>query len=86
MLAWVFGRCDDEAGARETPIGLVPASDALDTSGLDLRDEAHREAARRRPEEWSGQLPQLHEHFAQFGDKLPEELERQLNALEERLT
>jgi phosphoenolpyruvate carboxykinase (GTP) len=86
VLAWVFERCDDQAGAEETPIGLVPASDALDTSGLDLPDEAVAKLLRVDAEEWRGQLPRLHEHFAQFGDKLPEELERQLTALEERLT
>ena len=86
VLAWVFERCDDQAGAEETPIGLVPAGDALDTSGLDLPDEAVAKLLRVDAEEWRGQLPRLHEHFAQFGDKLPEELERQLNALEERLT
>ncbi len=86
VLAWVFERCDDNAGAEETPIGLVPAGDALDTSGLDLPDEAVAKLLRVDAEEWRGQLPRLHEHFAQFGDKLPEELERQLNALEERLT
>ena len=34
----------------------------------------------------AAQLPRLREHFAQFGDELPEELARQLDALEERLT
>ncbi|HEX6652228.1 MAG TPA: phosphoenolpyruvate carboxykinase (GTP) [Thermoleophilaceae bacterium] len=85
VLAWVFERCDDRAGAEETPIGLVPASDALDTSGLDLPGEAVAKLLRVDAEEWRGQLPRLHEHFAQFGDKLPEELERQLEALERRL-
>jgi phosphoenolpyruvate carboxykinase (GTP) len=37
------------------------------------------------PEEWRAQLPQIHEHFAKFGDALPEELRVQLGALEERL-
>ena len=64
----------------------MPAKDALDTSGLDLPDEAVEKLLRVDAEEWRGQLPRLHEHFAQFGDKLPDELERQLNALEERLT
>jgi phosphoenolpyruvate carboxykinase (GTP) len=36
-------------------------------------------------EEWRGQLARLHEHFAQFGDKLPAELTGQLEALEKRL-
>ena len=37
------------------------------------------------PSEWLGQLPQVHEHFAQFGDQLPSALREQLEALESRL-
>ena len=37
------------------------------------------------PEEWKKQLPQVKEHFDQFGDALPDELKHQLEALEERL-
>ena len=37
------------------------------------------------PEEWREQLPQLREHFATFGDRLPDELAAQLEALERRL-
>jgi phosphoenolpyruvate carboxykinase (GTP) len=37
------------------------------------------------PDEWRAQLPQVREHFAKFGDRLPEELRAQLAALEERL-
>jgi phosphoenolpyruvate carboxykinase (GTP) len=37
------------------------------------------------PAVWREQLPRLREHFAMFGDKLPDELARQLEALEERL-
>ena len=39
-----------------------------------------------RPEQpGSAQLPQVREHLAQFGDRLPDELRAQLDALEERL-
>ena len=86
VLAWVFERCDDQGEVEETPIGLVPAKGGLDTSGLDLSEDAVAKLLRVDPEEWRGQLPRLREHFAQFGDRLPDELEQQLNALEERLT
>jgi phosphoenolpyruvate carboxykinase (GTP) len=85
VLAWVFERCDERGGAEETPIGLVPTGDALDTSGLDLADGAMAKLLRVDPGEWRDQLPRLHEHFAQFGDKLPDELAEQLKALEQRL-
>ena len=34
---------------------------------------------------WKEQLPQMHEHYAEFGEKLPDALRAQLDALEERL-
>jgi phosphoenolpyruvate carboxykinase (GTP) len=85
VLAWVFERCDDRGGAQETPIGLVPSEDALDTSGLDLPADAMARLLRVDPEEWRDQLPRLREHFAMFGHKLPDELAAQLDALEARL-
>ena len=36
-------------------------------------------------EGWKEQLPQMEEHYALFGEKLPAELRAQLGALEERL-
>jgi phosphoenolpyruvate carboxykinase (GTP) len=85
VLAWIFRRCDDEADARETPIGLVPAEGALETGGLDLSSGDMRELLKVDPEEWKIQLPQIHQHYAGFGDSLPDELRRQLEVLEERL-
>ncbi len=85
VLAWIFGRCDGEGGAEETPIGYVPSPDALDTEGLDLSEEDLAELLSIDVEGWKAQLPQVKEHFAQFGPEFPEELSAQLAALEERL-
>ena len=85
VLAWIFRRCDGEGEAAETPIGLVPTKDALELDGLDLSDEALEELLEVDPESWKAQLPQVHAHYAQFGDTLPGELRDQLEALERRL-
>jgi phosphoenolpyruvate carboxykinase (GTP) len=85
VLAWIFERCDGEGEAVETPIGLVPAKDALDLSGLDLSEDALEQLLDVDPEEWKIQVPQIHQHYAQFGDTLPDELRAQLDALEGRL-
>jgi phosphoenolpyruvate carboxykinase (GTP) len=85
VLAWIFRRCDDEADAVETPIGLVPAEGAIETGGLDLEPAVMDELMKVDPEEWRIQLPQMQQHFASFGDKLPDELRAQLDALGERL-
>ncbi|MDX6696734.1 MAG: phosphoenolpyruvate carboxykinase [Solirubrobacteraceae bacterium] len=85
VLAWVFRRCDDDATTRETPIGLVPGEGALDVEGMDIEPEAVEELLRVDPEEWRAQLPQVHQHYAKFGDRLPPALREQLDGLESRL-
>jgi phosphoenolpyruvate carboxykinase (GTP) len=85
VLAWIFARCDDAAEAVETPIGRVPAPGAIDTQGLDIAAEDMENLLAADPEQWQAQLPQMREHFARFGDRLPEALRAQLQALEHRL-
>jgi phosphoenolpyruvate carboxykinase (GTP) len=37
------------------------------------------------PEEWRAEVPLIREHFAKFGDKLPAQLTKAVDQLEERL-
>ena len=85
MLAWVFRRCDDDAEAVETPIGRLPTVDALPTEGLDVSPEVLAELVRFDPEAWAAQLPQVREHLAKFGDRLPDALRSQLDRLEDQV-
>jgi phosphoenolpyruvate carboxykinase (GTP) len=82
-LAWIFRRCNGEAEAVETPIGLVPAPGGIDMSGLEGVD---LDALLRVDEaEVRAELEQVREHLAQFGDRLPAAIRRQFEALERRL-
>jgi phosphoenolpyruvate carboxykinase (GTP) len=85
VLAWVFRRCDDAAEAVDTPIGRLPAPGAIDTDGLDVSDEDMAELLSVDAEDVGLEVPSIREHFAQFGDRLPEALRDQLEALDERL-
>jgi phosphoenolpyruvate carboxykinase (GTP) len=85
VLEWVFRRCDDSAEAVETAIGLLPAEGAINTEGLNIDAEAMRELLSVDEDLVREQLPQVKEHFAQFGDKLPAQLAQQLDGLERRL-
>jgi phosphoenolpyruvate carboxykinase (GTP) len=85
VLAWIFRRCQGSAEAIETPVGLVPTEDALDTSGLDISRAAIAKLLEVDPADWHDQLPQIREHFAQFGERLPDALRDQLDRLERRL-
>ena len=85
MLAWVFRRCDDESEAVETPIGRLPADGALELEGLELAPGALDELLGFDPEAWRAQLPQVRDHLAQFGDRLPKALRSHLEALESQV-
>ena len=85
VLAWIFRRCDGEAEATETPIGLVPTPESLETDGLHMAPERLNDLLTVDAEVLSEQLPQLEAHLAQFGDSLPRELRAQFEALKERL-
>jgi phosphoenolpyruvate carboxykinase (GTP) len=85
VLAWVFRRCDGDAAARETPVGLVPTADSIDLSGLHL-DAATTEAVLDIDvDEWRDEIPLVREFFERFGDRLPGELRAALDGLEGRL-
>ena len=87
VLAWVFERVAGRAQAIETPIGLVPpvGDGGIDTSDLDVADATMARLLEVDIDGWLEQLPQVQEHFATFGSKLPNELGEQLQALESRL-
>jgi phosphoenolpyruvate carboxykinase (GTP) len=86
-LAWIFRRLEGTADANDTAIGLVPpvGEGGIDTTGLQIEREAVEKLLEVDPEAWLEQLPQMHEHYGKFGDKLPDELKSQLAELERRL-
>jgi phosphoenolpyruvate carboxykinase (GTP) len=85
VLEWVFRRCDGEGEAVETPIGLVPSQGEINVDGTGVSDDDMKLLLSVDPEAVKGQLPQVHEHLARFGDRLPREIRAQFEALEERL-
>jgi phosphoenolpyruvate carboxykinase (GTP) len=87
VLAWIFGRVNGDADAVETPIGFVPPTDerGIDRTDLDVSEQAMARLLAVDTEGWLAQLPEMKQHYAEFGKKLPAALHVQLNTLEERL-
>ena len=87
VLAWVFRRCEGNAEAVETPIGLLPpvGEGGVDIDGLDVTAETMQKLLEVDVDGWCEQLPQMREHYALFGDKLPQELHDELDGLVKRL-
>jgi phosphoenolpyruvate carboxykinase (GTP) len=85
VLEWVFRRCDGDAEAIETPIGLVPTPGSLNVDGLDI-DAADLEALLTVDEAAvAAEIDQVRGHLDSVGDSLPSTLRDELAALESRL-
>jgi phosphoenolpyruvate carboxykinase (GTP) len=85
VLKWVFERLNGTATANKTAIGYLPTTDSLDTSGLDVKSTDLAELLSVDNPGWLEAVPQIRDHFATFGDRLPSELTTALNELESSL-
>jgi phosphoenolpyruvate carboxykinase (GTP) len=85
VLKWIFERCDGKVHAKDTPIGRIPEVADLDTSGLNMPAANVAELLSVDIEGWLAEVPLIKEHFAHFGKHLPEGLNSEVKALEQRL-
>jgi phosphoenolpyruvate carboxykinase (GTP) len=85
VLKWIFERLEGKADARKTAIGFLPATDSLDTDGLGINTADLEAITSLDTDGWREAVPQIREHFAVFGDRLPAKLHDSLNSLESAL-
>jgi phosphoenolpyruvate carboxykinase (GTP) len=74
VLRWVIDRCEGKAAATETPVGYVPAEDAIDTRGLNVPAETMRALLTVDREKWRMEMNALGEYFDTYGTRLPRKL------------
>ena len=85
VLEWIFERCAGRAEAVETPIGQLPTLDGLNFDGLNLSEDAIATLLRVDVEGWLAEIPLIEAYYQQFGDKVPEALIAELQALKAKL-
>ena len=76
-------RCGRSGRHRDRP---APAPGALDTTGLDVDDADLDAILSLDADGWRAAIPQIREHYAQFGDKLPAQLQVAVDNLESQLS
>lgn len=86
VLAWVVDRLEGKAEGVESPIGLLPKPEEINTDGLDLTDEQLATALAFDKASWEKELPLVEEWFGKFGDELPAELRAELDGLKDRVS
>jgi phosphoenolpyruvate carboxykinase (GTP) len=63
----------------------VPTAGSLDTTGLDISADTLARLLAVDQEMWRQEVPQIEEHYANLGERVPTALRDQLAALEKRL-
>ena len=85
VLKWIAERLEGKAEAVDTPIGRLPAKGALDVEGLDLTDAQLDLLLTVDPVVWKEEAQLIPAHYEKFGERLPQELWDEFDALNERL-
>ncbi|MBC3763021.1 phosphoenolpyruvate carboxykinase (GTP) [Quadrisphaera oryzae] len=84
VLEWVVGRLEGRLDAVDTPAGLVPRTEDLDVTGLDLAPGTLEELLSADPADYAREADGVAELFALFGDRVPAPLLAQLGELRRR--
>lgn len=85
VLMWMLDRCDGKADAVKTPIGYEPRPEDINTEGLSVDTDTVKSLLDIDEDLWRDEVKDIKEYYKQFGDKLPEKLEKELADLEKRL-
>ncbi len=74
VLEWIIKRCNNEIDALETPIGYLPKSEDINTSGLTISDDAMEELVFVDNQKWLDEMAGIREYFEEYEERLPEKL------------
>jgi phosphoenolpyruvate carboxykinase (GTP) len=85
VLTWILDRCEGKGDAIETPIGLLPTSDAIDRTGLNLSDEVMSALLKVDPAEWVEAVAGQDDFLKKFGQHTPPAIQAEHLALAHRI-
>lgn len=87
VLKWVreVVRGTANGQVRETPIGLIPTPEAIGARDAGLSQQQVDQLLSVDRDEWLEEVDDQSEFLEQFGERLPEEIRQELQALERRL-
>ena len=85
VLNWIIDRCEGKADATETAIGYVPMPEDIDLTDLDMDMDTLKSILKVDKDVWTKEAAEIEEHYKKFGDRLPDALRAQLDALKENL-
>ncbi len=86
VLLWFLDRCEGKVAANDSEIGFLPNMEDIDVTDLDLSEDVLKALLAVDKEMWMEDVKDQEEYFAQFGDRLPAEIKKQLETLRANLS
>ncbi|MDP2941900.1 MAG: phosphoenolpyruvate carboxykinase (GTP), partial [Candidatus Omnitrophota bacterium] len=74
VLKWIVDRVHNRAKAKQTPLGLVPDIQDLETGGMDIPKEKLAKLFEINVEPWKQELQDTEKFLNQFGNRMPSEI------------
>ncbi|NLT12729.1 MAG: phosphoenolpyruvate carboxykinase (GTP), partial [Clostridiales bacterium] len=84
IIKWVCQRVSGRGKAVTEPIGYLPAPGAIDTEGLNIDPAILKQLFEVDRDRWTQEAASIRAYYDTLGDKLPEEIRNQIDALDER--
>jgi phosphoenolpyruvate carboxykinase (GTP) len=85
VLRWIIDRCEGRVDATETPIGFLPQSHDIDTTGLDISEDAMRVLTTIDVEHWRVENAHFADYLGEYGNHVPAALIEQQQQLAKEL-
>lgn len=85
VLDWILERCRGNAPAEQTPIGYVPTTGSLNTSGLDLDAATLAKLTAVDAPAWLHEINQIEEYLHSYGTHLPEQMQTEVTQVKNDL-
>lgn len=90
VIEWIISRTKDSEknkdNAQESPIGLIPTPNSLNTSGLAIEPNTMQKLFEIDKEAWLNELEDQNKFFEKFGERLPKELKQEQAVLKDNLS
>jgi phosphoenolpyruvate carboxykinase (GTP) len=85
VLRWIIDRCENRVDANETPIGYLPNPEDIDTRDLDISADALAALTSIDLQQWREEMLSVGEYLESYGDRLPDALRQQQQAVVKEL-
>jgi len=85
VLKWVIDRAHGRATGQETPVGVVPSTNDLDLTGLDVSKDRVEQALSVNKAEWKNEVNSVTQWFNKLEPTVPKALKLQRELLASRL-